>query len=1066
MKKFFGNIVCAVLGFAIACTMLLSGSLVFASSASLVGDVNGDGSVNPLDLVILARHLAKWEGYEELPYMGEETDATEFIITETPNQYFYATNGGVMSPIDYETDISYVGLQYLDNGCPTGEVFYFTCDELGIPAEDVDDYLNYRIALTNFNEDNLSFGKVILGDDPVRITNADVNYQSDNQRLVIDGIPYTAVETLTGSKLRNEILVYECPHSYRTAAKILLTNKDGDIIDENGWVVAVFAYESSTGAKYYYDGNNKVITAAKALEMYGVYVNNDYIYAYNPIISNASAEHSVADSMYPNAFEMYLFDDNDDGKYDRAFYAPIYMTVYYTFKAEIDDKEVDADGLVYTVYGETVAAGDVTYTNDTAKQEGAVSVFTYNAQLNKVNVIDVLEMKTGRVEKIDSTEYNYTGYGSIKVTVDGTTYELGYDGKELGYIGTALNGKTTDGAVMGATLIPYDYSNSNRYGVDKVATRPFIQYIVDRAAWIDDLMIDTYIGYYAYNGIIVYASELSEHDYEPTPVSSSGLAVVQNFANCDLTKIYLDLLVDGYVEKSAPIAELDGHALKDLSAYEFSAILSERNYYHPGTIYSFNELDGEYALSGIINDSNYSEYGLIDAKVAASSVDEIVFNGGSTPSDDRTTIIRTAKDTVFYFIENAECACNVPCDSSAPANTCNSINPTLRTVSTFIGQPEDATIRFDENTYIWVDYLGHGTAETNGRASVVFVINPTDYEGFVKSCTGEATYVQTNFPPKRTVIASAETLRLPRDYVGVYYMYDDAAISLDNGSRMTIYSKVELQGNRIYKVDENGVVYLKDAANFGAGNVLNDNPMENHKQWNTAPVVSTMGSYRNYVKYGITDVNGQASTVADDRWGEPNGTVRYYDYVWYSKANTKLIAKVQAEFAEFLAEIANMAIAGEISTDAEYAEALGYTNAGDAGVVKAFLADFVAAGAEVTADDIEFEDIPDSIFEVELVTPLLHADYVDDYVEVEILSGANAGTYLIDEDDHITDIIVVKQNGLGVVTGKDAIELLNSAPQVIWIGTKDAADVYGELFSEYLADGSILFVVGYANNDR
>ena len=35
----------------------------------IVGDVNGDGSVNSLDRAILSRHLAKWSGYETLPYI-------------------------------------------------------------------------------------------------------------------------------------------------------------------------------------------------------------------------------------------------------------------------------------------------------------------------------------------------------------------------------------------------------------------------------------------------------------------------------------------------------------------------------------------------------------------------------------------------------------------------------------------------------------------------------------------------------------------------------------------------------------------------------------------------------------------------------------------------------------------------------------------------------------------------------------------------------------------------------------------------------------------------------------
>ncbi len=1007
-------------------------------------------------------------------------NTTLFAITATPKQYGYTEvdeNEEVIAAYNSASDVDgeFVGLQQLINGVPAGKMLYVAVETIGLTAENVEDYFNYAIELVNFDEATGAFTGYVMGDAPKTITHADVKFASSNDKLVIDGATYTGVDSFTGASLINELVIYNGT-GVAENAKMLLTNKDGDIIDETGEVIAVFAYESSTGAKYYYDGSSKkVITAAKALEDYGVFVDDAESTDYIKYETLTSANNEIEDTLYLNAFEMKMFDDDRDGKYERAYYAPIYMSVYYTFKAEIDDKEVDADGLVYTVYGETVAADKVAYTNEAAKKEGAVSVFTYNEQLDKINVIDVLEMKTGYVEEIDSTKYNAThGYGAVKVTVDGVAYEIGYDYAKV-------SGQTTQGSAMGATLIPYDDSNSNKYGVDKVATRPFIQYIVDRATWIDDLQIDTYIGFYAYNGVIIYASELEISNlYE--------FVVVEDFADYDLAKIYLDLWVGGELEEEALVTELDGKELEDLSTYKFSMLLSEKEYFYTGNIYAAHKVEDAYVLDEIITVDNFVDYELIDAKIAdedyvaalaaydaamaedptqtaveAPAGGEIVFDDGSTRGADRATRIRTSKTTVFYFIENAECDCKTPCDPADPAEKCDSINDAMRTVSVFVGQPDDATIKFNDDTAIWVDALGHGTAETNGRASVVFVINPEEHSGFFGLT--DATYVLTNLSTKATKLASAEKLGLPKEYDGTYYMYSNAAISLDDASRMNIYSKVELKGNYVYKVDANGVVYLKDSANFGAGAELTDT--ENHQLWTSAGVVSSMNTRRNYVKYGITDMNGEANTTADAQWAEPNGTVRYHDFVWYDKANTKQIAEAQAEFAELLAEVANKAIAGEITTGAEYADALGYDadeSLKAATDVMAFLADLVAAGNEVDADDIEFEDIPDTIYEVELITPLVHADFVDDYVEVEILSGDNAGTYLIDEDDHITDIIVVKQNGLGVVTGEDAIELLNSAPQVMWIGEKDATGVMGELFSEYLVDGSILFVVGYANN--
>ena len=43
-------------------TVISNGNL--SLTAIVAGDLNGDGQVNPMDRVILIRHLAEWEGYE------------------------------------------------------------------------------------------------------------------------------------------------------------------------------------------------------------------------------------------------------------------------------------------------------------------------------------------------------------------------------------------------------------------------------------------------------------------------------------------------------------------------------------------------------------------------------------------------------------------------------------------------------------------------------------------------------------------------------------------------------------------------------------------------------------------------------------------------------------------------------------------------------------------------------------------------------------------------------------------------------------------------------------------
>lgn len=45
---------------------------------TVAADVNVDSKVNPKDSVILARHLANWSGYEKLPF-GSSQGGSEFL---------------------------------------------------------------------------------------------------------------------------------------------------------------------------------------------------------------------------------------------------------------------------------------------------------------------------------------------------------------------------------------------------------------------------------------------------------------------------------------------------------------------------------------------------------------------------------------------------------------------------------------------------------------------------------------------------------------------------------------------------------------------------------------------------------------------------------------------------------------------------------------------------------------------------------------------------------------------------------------------------------------------------
>lgn len=69
MKKLIFAIVAVVLAIVLALAAYAD-----EPSSFVIGDVDGDGEVTPRDSMILARHIAGWEGYEILPYNPVKTE--------------------------------------------------------------------------------------------------------------------------------------------------------------------------------------------------------------------------------------------------------------------------------------------------------------------------------------------------------------------------------------------------------------------------------------------------------------------------------------------------------------------------------------------------------------------------------------------------------------------------------------------------------------------------------------------------------------------------------------------------------------------------------------------------------------------------------------------------------------------------------------------------------------------------------------------------------------------------------------------------------------------------------
>ena len=236
------------------------------------------------------------------------TNVTKFVITATPKQAYVAKAQAA--------EAGYVGIQPLVNGLPDGSIIYIPASVLGIKDADVENYFNYGVDLVNYVEKTGKFDKAILGADPTVVYSTEVTVSSP--KITVNGSVYYPTSEITGAALKNEIVIYNGGVS-ASAQKILLKDSDGDIINPDGTKKAIFAYQSANGTKYYAVVlGDKVISEAQALEQFGVIVEDSYT-DYSTLEAAALKDKN---------FQLSLFDDDGDGKFDRGVYTGVYMSVY------------------------------------------------------------------------------------------------------------------------------------------------------------------------------------------------------------------------------------------------------------------------------------------------------------------------------------------------------------------------------------------------------------------------------------------------------------------------------------------------------------------------------------------------------------------------------------------------------------------------------------------------------------------------------------------------------------------------------------------------------------------
>lgn len=711
-----------------------------------------------------------------------ENNVTKYVITSTPKQY-YATK---------TVETGFVGAQPLVNGVPDGDTLYIPVEKLGIEADEVENYFNYSVDLVNLNAKTGRYDKAILGAAPAVIYSNDVTIPDGTSKFVLNGTSYYPTAEFAGEALKNEIVIFN-GGSTAGNTRILLTDSDGDVINENGGKVAIFAYQAPDGTKYYADKiDSIVISYAEALTKYGVDVSGTYT-RYSTL--------KLADLKNSKNYQLTMFDDNGDGKFDRAIYTPVYMSVYPG-----SVKKDTATGIV----GPAKDAKNISIEGaDLVK--GDVFVYTWNVQTNTISVIEKLEAQVGTVTNIDLTDYKSDKGYVAKITIDGVTYKLGNAaqdskvGATLQYTTENANGEVSFGDIAEAKL---NYINNELTTADVINT-------------FNDVFAT--VRFIAFNGYIISA-ELKSMDegYE--------YMVVVSAEDYDSEGIYVDAYLNGkrgtyYINE---YTDDNGNEMifSKLSVFRLNYELQSFASKVGGAVYkAVSNGDDAYRVSKPLTERN--TIGLTKTEDVHTFKDGI---SNAVGTMDKTDRIRTDANTQFYFITGAGIDAKVTYYAGKPSNDWK-----------IDGTKAD----------IYVDKIGYGSKEENainGIASIVVVkytVNSQD--GKAIGVTG----FNVNDPANAVVyVANVDTYTIDSaanfelvGKTGTYFKYASAALNMGNGKTVTIYAKtssdaVKPEAGKFYEIDANGIIIKETTANIVTNVSLKSGDIDLNNQYIT---ISKMG---------------------------------------------------------------------------------------------------------------------------------------------------------------------------------------------------------------------------------
>ncbi len=712
-----------------------------------------------------------------------------FVITATPKQAYVYVKDSDDTYVAAGNAVAndHVGIQALVNGVPTGAITYLPAADLGIAADaDLEDYFNRSVALVNYDAETGAFDKAIVGDAPVVVNFKDIALSNGGKSLKVADVTYKLVNSLTGSYLNNEIVVFNSNINAATAeAKSLLKDEAGNIVDENGFLLAKLLVRGSANYYIFVEGGKQhMISEAAALEKFGYdVIDTEFEYV------DYSRKTSINADAYNNAteaYELHLYDDDKDGEYERAIYLPIYISNYYTYKSG----NYVYDRVWLDATGDAAKVSEVTYNTDAELTAGTVFSFTYNKLLKEITVNEIFESET---KTLKSLKYNAsTGLYTVAFA-DGSSYLM--EASDI-----ALGGALLERAIGTPKAPLIDDIEAGKY-LDRT---PVAELVETREIGED------YV-FYAVNGYIFFIErvEAAKDPYE--------YVVFDAIADIDLDALYASVWYDGAYKASATINAVGKKVIADLNAYKLSLLLGDTTWQKHGGVWAAQYADGEFALAEeilkttsvaglkklglrMLDDSTYG---------ATTAAAKLTFDGGATVYDANGDVLNpvnrlyTNSKTVFYFI-----------DTTTDDNT---VVGEIEVEAYKMMATDDTYIEFLDNaregTVIYTDALGSYNATANkelyGAAKTVIVFDAVSKNGFEKLTT-EYRWLTTAGVTGANLVTGgmtyAEDLGLKGYEDGLKVYAYTGALDLEDGAEAIIYSTFKLDTDTVYKTDKNGVV--------------------------------------------------------------------------------------------------------------------------------------------------------------------------------------------------------------------------------------------------------------------